>query len=141
MTDPTPNGVNVVEVVATGRRESDIQVVVTRAFHSGWKSFLNVASLWKEDKTREWSMSRMSWTLVLIWGTMLVRAEIANPGMISNAAWMFVGVAFGACSAAVFGPKVADYWKNGGAQAIANIANAVVRDPRLPSKDDDERKD
>jgi hypothetical protein len=137
MTNPQ---VEVVEVVATGRRESDVQVVVTKVFHTGWKSFLNVLSIWKEKRSGDWSVSRISWTIVLIWGTMFVRAEIAAPGIISNAAWIFVGSAFGACSVAVFGPKMVDYWKNGGSAAIANIAHAI-RDPRLPSRLDDERHD
>jgi hypothetical protein len=69
--------------------------------------------------------------------------ELGHCGVpISNAAWQAWAIAFGACSVAVFGPKMIEFWKTAsGALTAIGAAVRDARDPREPSIKDDETRD
>lgn len=114
-------------VVKSGRRQSDVQIVV----HAGRSVFFWIFGMFLDERHKP-SMSRIMLALWTILGWQLEYHEIRlNPGTppISNAAWGAWWAAQGMLALAVFGPSIASYFGPGAAGAsTAGSIGASLRD-------------
>lgn len=115
----------VAAVVKTGRRQSDVQVVLR-----GTRSvFFYVFGMFLDERHKP-SMSRIMLALWTVAGYEMIRHEItlvAGVPSISNAAWAAWWAAEGFLALAVFGPSIASYFGPGSAGAVSGIG-ASIRD-------------
>lgn len=112
-------------VVKSGRRQSDIQVVVG----ASRSVFFYVFGMFLDERHKP-SMSRIMLAVWTVLGWQMVYHEIRlrlGVPPISNAAWAAWWAAEGFLALAVFGPSVASYFGPGSAGAVSGIG-ASIRD-------------
>jgi hypothetical protein len=122
MNDPAPDAIVAPEgvVVQSGRRAMDWHVLL-----SGTRSvFFWIFGMFL-DETHKPSMCRIMLALWTWMGSQMIYHELSGHTPISNVAWNAWWVAEGLLAIAVWGPRVAAYFGNGGQIAAQTLSTAM----------------